>query len=287
LPIPKQDGGKPSGSQHGGRRLIVVESDEVVAAARTRPYTSLSDLAYKSPKTLLLGMYALTVPGLLGLKSVRGATSTVMDAWKAGHSGDPSIQRISYTEAKALQMPPGHPVLGTVYAAHPCLHSRYYAIASFHSKVFEDKVAEANRLLMSLGATSIAIEHVYGWDKNSSVSATAQGDGADVGVEAGRTSTSSSNLLYEASFDNDDPPTLPDDLHWYAHEPLWQEVVEGRLKRGMRSFSFAITYDEDHNVNAGLKVKLEKAGLDLGGTFREHVATTWKMTGTFNDKKPA
>lgn len=183
-------------------------------------------------------------------------------------------------------MPAGHPVIGTVYAAHPCDDNRFFPVASFHSAIFQDKVNEAERLLACLGATHIEIEHVKGWDRNFTATAAAQVNGVDVGAEGGRSSSTSSNLMYEADYDNDDAPFVPDDLHWYPHEQMWQTIVESRLKRGMRSFSFAISNEEDHNINAGLKAKLEKGGFEIGGTFKDHVATTWKMTGTFNSRKP-
>lgn len=227
----------------------------------------------------------LKVAGLaLGLAAT--VAKGAYDSWSAGKPDDLNIQQVSLTEALALTMPAGKPNVGSVYAAHPCDESIFYPIASFHRLVFDDKVVSANRFLRSLGATSIRIESVRGWDKSISGNLTGQVNGADVGAEAGRTSKSASNAVLETTFENECEPSVPKGLRWFAQEPLWQEVAEGRLEHGMRTFSLEVTYDEDHNINAGLKVKLEKAGLDIGGAFRDHVATTWKMTGTFNDKKP-
>lgn len=278
MPIPRQG---------GGPRLIVIASDEEVAAARKRPYSSLSDLAKEKPKTTLLGLYALTIPTIPGLKLTKNARSEVIDAFRAGLASVPGVEPVTYTEARAFDMPAGKPILGSVYAAHPCADDLFYPIASFHHLVFDDKVAEASRLLRSLGATRLRIESIQGWDKSISANLTGQINGADVGAEARSTSTSASNLVFEETYENDRTPSIPRDLRWYFREPLWQELAKGRLEHGMRTFSLEATYDEDHNINAGLKMKLEKAGLDIGGAFREHVASTWKMTGTFNNIKPA
>ncbi|CAB3697033.1 hypothetical protein LMG26690_02423 [Achromobacter animicus] len=283
----KNDHGNSFVDEIGYSRLIIVETDEVVAAARKRLYSSLSELASKSPATLGKAALGFLYPQSLIMKGQRSAAFTFIDSWKAGRTDDLNLKPINAAEARALQMPPGHPILRTVYAAHPCVNTRFYPVASFHLSVFQDKVAEAHRLLSSLGATDITIEHVHGWDQNFNVNATGRFNGVDVGAEAGRASTSASNVHFASTFNGDIPPSLPEKLHWYQHEQLWQEVAEGRLKRGMRSFSMAISYHEDHNINARLKVKLEKAGLEIGGTFCEHVATTWKMTGTFKDQKPA
>ncbi|MCG7326852.1 hypothetical protein [Achromobacter sp. ACRQX] len=293
MPTHGQANAKSFDLEPGGRRLIIVQPDEVVAASRKASSSQFGNML-SDWNVLDLGIVAvsLVIPGRNQLVKAASAVAVaaikhVYDAWKSAREGGLNIQQVSFTEAKHLEMQPSHPILGTVYAAHPCVDSRFYPVANFHRKVFEDKVAEANRLLMSLGATSITIEHIQGWDRTFNASLTAHGAGADVAAHASRTSAASSNLMYKATYENDDAPALPENLNWYVHERMWQEVVEGRLKRGMRTFSLFITYDEDHNINAGLKVKLEKAGLDLGGTFRDHVATTWKMTGTFNDQKPA
>jgi len=36
-----------------------------------------------------------------------------------------------------------------------------------------------------------------------------------------------------------------------------------------------------YGVNAGLKGKVQKFGLDLGGEFQNHESTTWTINGTF------
>lgn len=272
-------------TKESASKLIVVASDKAVAEARKRPYSSLFELLKEKPKAGLLGLYALTVPSIPGLNSLKNAQSGVIDAFFAGLKNVPGVALVTYTEAKALNMPAGNPTLGTAYAAHPCVNDLFYPVASFHRWVFNDKVADASRLLRSLGAKSLRIESIHGWDKSISANLAGQINGADVGAEVRNASTSASNVIFETTYENERVPSIPRDLRWYSQEPLWQELAEGRLEHGMGNFSLEVTYDEDHNINAGLKVKLEKAGLNVGGAFRDHVASTWKMTGTFNDRK--
>jgi hypothetical protein len=68
---------------------------------------------------------------------------------------------------------------------------------------------------------------------------------------------------------------------WYLHEPTWQAIAKGRTQFGLSQFSLTVNYEDDFGVNAGLKVRVQKAGLDLGGNFEDHTATTWKIHGTF------
>jgi len=42
-----------------------------------------------------------------------------------------------------------------------------------------------------------------------------------------------------------------------------------------------VRYEADFGVNAGLKMELSSAGLDVGGKFEDHTSTIWKITGTF------
>jgi len=53
----------------------------------------------------------------------------------------------------------------------------------------------------------------------------------------------------------------------------------------MKEFSLGVSYQDDYGVNAGLKLKAEKAGLDMGGAFEDHLRTTWTISGSFNECK--
>ena len=53
------------------------------------------------------------------------------------------------------------------------------------------------------------------------------------------------------------------------------------MEYGMQQFSLNVVYDDDFGVNAGLKMRAQKAGLEIGGAFEDHMATTWKIHGKF------
>jgi hypothetical protein len=77
-------------------------------------------------------------------------------------------------------------------------------------------------------------------------------------------------------------PRVPDDLVWFPHEPLWQEVVDARLTSGLTSFVLDVRSFDDYGVNASLKALVDKYGLEAGGSFVEHRATLWRLEGTFS-----
>jgi hypothetical protein len=157
-------------------------------------------------------------------------------------------------------------------------------MADFHRVTFEHKFCEAVELLMSLGAKKMRVEHVTGWSKDFSarLSVPLGTPSEKVTLEAGKHSATRSGLLYEASLLGTDEPTVPDSLVWYAHEPTWQAVAKGRIGFGLSDFSLSVAYEDDFGINAGLKVAVLKAGLELGGKFEDHQSTVWRLEGSFN-----
>lgn len=53
------------------------------------------------------------------------------------------------------------------------------------------------------------------------------------------------------------------------------------MQFGLAQFSLTVNFEDDFDVNAGMKLCAQKAGLDLGGTFKDHTATTWTINGEF------
>jgi hypothetical protein len=196
-----------------------------------------------------------------------------------------SMLAVGRTEAQSLTLPPGHPRDRVVYIGHPIVPTTYYPAAAFHRFAFEDKFAEAIRLLMSLGATSIEVEHVRGWSDefaaDIAVPLPAAGK-VEIGGRADKQHSKGSSLLFRATLAGSTEPMIPEDLVWYPHEPTWRRVAEGRTRYGMREFELSVRYDDDYGIDARFKLAVQKVGLDLGGKFQEHEATTWKINGSFD-----
>ena len=52
-----------------------------------------------------------------------------------------------------------------MYVGHPVDPTTYVPVADFHRFLFEHKVAEALRLIRSLGAVTVEVVRVEGWDR--------------------------------------------------------------------------------------------------------------------------
>ncbi|HJV25882.1 MAG TPA: hypothetical protein VJ673_09345 [Aromatoleum sp.] len=260
-------------------QLIVVAPDEVVAASRA------AEAAAREPKKGIdfydvakMAVRALNGSRLVDLV-IDGADTLI--AWGKARQNGLDITQVSQTEAQTLTFPPGHPRDGILYVAHPAASSVYFTVATFHRLAFEHKFSEAIELLMSLGATEIRVEHVRGWSREFAAHLSVPMPEMTTGIDASGKQASASSLLYEAHLRGSAQPRLPDSLVWYPHEPTWQSIAKGRLNFGLTEFSLTVNYEDDFGINAGLKVMAGKSGLDLGGSFEDHQATTWKIQGKF------
>lgn len=265
------------------RQLVIVQPDEVAAAAREAEKDTRSSNEPADWKAIVARVgrvaYSLTILGAVEI------TIESLSAWAKAREAGLNVLQISRSESQELQFPPGHPRDQLLYVAHPAQPSVYYTAATFHRMAFEHKFSEAILLLMSLGASHIVVEHIRGWSREFSTKLSAPIPGATVNLDAAGETKSSSSLLFEASLENGLPARLPEDLVWYPHEPTWQAVARGRLEFGLQQFSLTVNYEDDFGVNAGLKLRVQKAGLDVGGAFEDHTATTWKIHGKFASTK--
>lgn len=262
------------------RQLVIVQPDEVAYAARRAGKNQKigEESAYWKDTAVRFGKLALN-PTMY--EAVALATIEAINAWKRARESGLNVLQIGRTEASLLRFPPGHPRDQTLYVAHPTQPSIYYTTAVFHRMVFEHKFAEAIRLLMSLGARTIKVEHVCGWSREFSSRMSVPLTEAGITSSVEYSAKGGSSLLFEATFNNNNESAIPADLVWFPHEPTWQTVAEGRVTYGLSKFSLIVNYEDDMGVNAGLKVRAQKAGLDLGGTFEDHTNTVWKINGEF------
>ncbi|KQQ97178.1 hypothetical protein ASF77_04255 [Massilia sp. Leaf139] len=134
---------------------------------------------------------------------------------------------------------------------------------------------------MHLGATEIKVKHVQGWSREFAAKMAGPLSATEVDIQVSSQKANASSLLYEAHLEGNTQPRIPDSLVWYQHEPTWQSIAKGRIEFGLTEFSLTVNYEDDFGVNAGLKLNAGKAGLDLGGTFEDHQATTWQIHGKF------
>jgi hypothetical protein len=233
--------------------------------------------------SVLASALSAAVPGLLGIGAARAAASRFRKHAEEDDV-DGELLLIGAEEAAQLRFPIGHPRKRVLYVGHPVDAPVYVPVAQFHTFLFDHKVAEAIRLIRSLGADSVEVVRLEGWGQDAGIHVNIPVPGLDqveIGASAERNKASSNFVMTKMTLNPTESPHLPEDLVWFPHEPLWQEVAEARLRSGLTSFSLDVRSTDDYGVNAGLKLLVAKSGLDAGGNFVEHKTTIWRVQGTF------
>jgi hypothetical protein len=270
------------------RQRIVVVDDGALAEMRARVGSGQAPQIIGSDATKAFGWrdaanIALAVVGFAGGVGALTGIVQLKDEGK-GRSRGLSFLAVSHQEASALRLPPGHPRERVIYVGHPVVPTTYFPAAGFHRLAFEDKFTEAIRILMALGATQLEVEHIRGWSEGFAADLSVPlpaAAGIEVAGHAGRQRRSGAALLFRASLSGSSEPKLPEKLVWYPHESTWRQVVDGRMHYGLQEFQLSVKYDDDYGIDAGFKVAVQNMGLELGGKFQEHEATTWKINGAF------
>lgn len=266
---------------YSDRQLVIVMPDEVVEKQRKADSgSSKNPFDWTEIGKSAASAALLLLPG----RGPAIAVTTAMvayEAWKNVRTNGVNALQVKRSEAHKMVFPPAHPRNNVLYVGHPSDSNVYYTVASFHRVAFEHKFAEAVDLLMHLGAIKIKVEHVRGWSSEFAATLSALLPSGSGNAAVGSNSESNTTLLFEASLPENKSLVLPNNLVWYPHEPAWQSIAKGRLSFGLNEFSLTVNYEDDFGINAGLKMSAIKAGLDLGGTFENHVATSWKLVGMF------
>lgn len=277
------------------RRFVVVRRDEIVLAARRSQGTATENLDEALLQGGLMAAVALTAlrataplvfaPLAVPLMVASIASGAAVAAQRSRSQAAPLLP-ITYSEARGLALPPGHPVIDGVYAANPAANRHYYPLAQFHRRTFDHKYAEAMRLVTSLGATRVQVTTTEGWSQN--VGAEVGADALSI-VGAGGTGkigkTRRRGTEYVATLAGS-VPRIPADVAWFPHEDAWREIARQRIENGLREFRLSVTYRDSYSVTAGLAAKIKKIGFDLGGHFIEQVDTEWVVSGEFSRPLP-
>lgn len=251
---------------YGTRQRIVVVPDDVLEAERD-PSPNESRDRPRRPWDVIRGD-----PRHPTLKALKEADDEGL-----------RLLPVRQSQAGQLAMPVGHPLPNVVYVGSPAVAERYYPMADFHVRVFEERFGEAMRLLMALGAERLFVRSEHGWKRDISAKVDAPiqrvlKNHAEVRI-GGRRDRS---LVFEATLVPVAAPAVPPDLVWFNHEPTWQAVADGRAQYGLREFQLHVTSREDFGISADVasKVRRQKV-LDLGGGFNRQVDTSWLLEGTF------
>lgn len=262
------------------RQFIVIVDDKVVEAedkANQKAIITTESKGVKWTKSVIKTLYSIVPATYLLVDAIETGLKAVSKLRSKGID----VTLVSRSNAKKLIFPPGHPQEKTLYVGHPSNPPVYFPFSEFHRMTFEHKFSEALEMLMSLGATNVEVYRVKGWSHEFSLNLNIAISDWKPGIEAGKDKKASAKLLFKATLAGKKKPKLPKELVWYPHELTWQKIADGRLKYGLKDFALIIQYEDDFGINAGLKLKVLKSGLDIGGKFEDHKKTAWRIVGEF------
>jgi hypothetical protein len=268
---------------YSDRQLIVVTDDSIAEAAQKEERKAVQMEKKGVDWQRIVEAIVMDVIPIPFTRIITEVSREAIRAWGRARQSGLNILPIGKSSIHQISFPPGHPREGVLYIGHPALPNVYYTIAEFHRATFEHKFSEAVNLLMSLGAVTIRVEYIRGWSKDfsSRLSVPLGVAGESASSTTSVQSSSSTQLLYEATLSGTDNPAIPENLVWYPYENTWQAIAKGRIEFGLQDFSLSISYEDDFGVNAGLKASVAKTGLDLGGKFEDHQSTVWHVKGKF------
>jgi hypothetical protein len=191
---------------------------------------------------------------------------------------------VGFDEIDGLRFPAGHPRRRVVYVGHPLLPPVYRPMADFHRYLFQQRVVEAMQMLRALGAVELDIEHVRGRSTMSEIEEGRQSwTGSSGSWSNGRRRERSQQVLAHFEYPvTAARPHLPESLVWAVQEPLWMEIADARLGRGLTSFTLEIRDVDDYGVRRSVALSALGSGLSLGGSFDEHQETVWRIEGRFS-----
>lgn len=269
------------------RQLIIFVDDDAIAAVKKAGTSEYGEPAQgKDGNRFVKFAKDVLIASVLPSMVVTTAIIDLMQSYKeVKKEGVENLLPVAKSQIASFQLPPGHPRDRIVYVGHPAMPSIYVPLADFHRLTFEHKFSEAVSLLMSLGAKTLRVERVTGWGTDFSshlnIGLPSTIGSIDANAEAQYKQKTQNTLLFEAELENSQYPAMPENLVWYPYESIWQQIANGRLKFGLKNFNLSLNYNDDYGINAGLKLKIDKAGFDAGGSFERHVATTWNISGHF------
>ncbi|HEV2640222.1 MAG TPA: hypothetical protein VGX23_34125 [Actinocrinis sp.] len=268
------------------RRLIVVTDRLREPSETPEPPTEALEIPEATKPAVVVMTAADAASQFLDTYILPG--KLLYEVWRRKREGRERLMPVSTIEAQALKFPVGYPRKDLVYVGHPVDPATYIPVADFHRFLFEHKIAEAQRLVRSLGAVTINVIHIEGWDQAVGIDIDVSAPKVfnekpiDVMAKASRNTANSQTILATMKLTPAKPPHIPDGLAWFSHEPLWQEVAFARLESGLNAFVIDVRSTDDFGVNANLRSLIAKSKLQIGGEFIQHRKTTWRLEGTFS-----
>ena len=191
------------------------------------------------------------------------------------------ITETPYSEIpEDFDFPPGHPLLGKLYRAHPLKSksNKYIPIEVFDSLLYAERETELICLLVDLGATKITIKEKKVGKTATEIEADAKLTGAGrvegkIEGDINQSDESIRNLSLEGKPWSSEIVEKFDEKNysWLPYEPAWRAVAHSRLYGKCLTASIELTNDDSDSISGkiGLAEGLLQnlTDLNLGASF--------------------
>ena len=179
-----------------------------------------------------------------------------------------------------FEFPPGHPLPGKLYRAHPLKSksNKYIPIEVFDSLLYAERETELICLLVDLGATKITIKEKKVGKTATEIEADAKLTGAGrvegkIEGDINQSDESIRNLSLEGKPWSSEIVEKFDEKNysWLPYEPEWRAVAHSRLYGKCLTASIKLTNDDSYSISGkiGLAEGLLQnlTDLNLGASF--------------------
>jgi hypothetical protein len=222
---------------------------------------------------------ALEVAGWVVVPFVFGVVKLYNNIPKLGL---PGIIAISPDLASKLNLI-SKPQNSVLFRKHPFSES-YIQASEYNPYLFREKIAELARVLIAAGASSFKVSA----DSTATTELVMQA-GASMVAEGSihATRQGATKIVWSFTGAGIRTGSLPEGLVWFNYEPEWQVIWYAAVSNGAASLAIDISIDSSHEFSADLASKFEKAGICLGGNFKDLGSSRVSIQVAFADSPPA
>jgi|KBSSwiStaDraftv2_1062776.scaffolds.fasta_scaffold280752_3 hypothetical protein len=260
--------------------VFLDDSDYASAIAKRRRSTRTRSVPY-AELTFAGNLLAGPLGAIIG-----AGIAVAIDVSHRASKPLPSIYHVvKRSMCRKVKFPLGHPLNKVVYIKHPYANDLYYPVSDFHEMLMEHKHLEAVRLLESLGASTIKVEHEVGSSGGRSVDAQASLGVFNIKGKIEDNRSSAEKISTARKLSGRHVPRIPKRLVWYDHELQWKQMAADVLAGRVSEYTLTVENSETYGVDASIKTEVLKYGLELGGEFHDCQTAKYTLTATFPQKR--
>lgn len=166
-------------------------------------------------------------------------------------------------------------VTKSVYVAHPTQPWKLYSFADYENAIAGEKLNEALRILLSLGASEVITYSFRGSATDAEAKAGYSGFGANIKFSNAEGWKAKVSYQGEGSAPVDPRPLA------FPDEPGFDAVCDAVIKNGATEFQLEIVSGRTFSLEGGLATPLKSAGFDLTASGQRAQASHFVVQAYF------